>query len=559
MLTARLLMHAAVAALAFCVVSPDAHAAKKPPKKHVVELVEEPVDYSDFEKRRQKNIKEGLAGQTRALSSGYAGRTDLGTAVVVADEPLQQKIAAELKKLIPAGIAAPPIEIIIVDDLGMMSHVQTLQQNDEVIKALSAASAGDFNAEATSGAGMIVPLGTLVGTKSIDELDFLLAHESAHILYDHFDALETRDLIRQIAGATLLVATLVSRYGDADTARSIALTAVGVEIANQLLGPAWDRKQEIEADETGLEMLMDAGMSADGAMNVIKQIALQDKKREEKLDLICGPDSAGERFLKRLLTSAIGIRIPDKGLDPTNPVCAARNDLLGEWMDDHPDPEDRREALVEHRKLWYGDIDSRPTTTFMDEKGNPYDNFVQFASPDGDANRRLLAYQGIKAFHDGDVTSARATLKKIATRGDAEVLVPVLMLHYYVLNYDKKRGEALRFLDLATRAPQVEPYTFDMAIDEYEKDARWADSVRIIELRQVRVGYADEMLPRLITASRRAGDNTKMQATLEACRKVSRSDIVARCEQSALPDPPPEAAAPPAAGAGAAGAPPAAN
>jgi hypothetical protein len=130
-------------------------------------------------------------------------------------------------------------------------------------------------------------------------------------------------------------------------------------------------------------------------------------------------------------------------------------------------------------------------------------------------------------------------LNEISTRGENEILVPVLLLSYYVTNAEGKRMEALKFLDAATRAPQVEPHAFDLAIDEYEKDRKWADAARVIQLRQDRVGRADKLLPRLIANWRRAGQPEKMQSALHECRATEEFELIAACELSAQPDPPP--------------------
>ena len=526
---------AALVFAAFAVAGGPAHAEKKPEKKRWEQLRDDPVDYSRLEKRRAKNkaLPNALAG-TRALSEGYANRAELGTGTIIADDALAQRFEAELAKMIPPGITPPKMEFIIIDDMGLLNRAQGLPINDETLRNLTMNMSGNFNARSTGGGAIIVPLGTLIATKSMDEIDFLVAHESGHILNDHFHALEIREDITTIASIAVLIASVVNR-SDSNAAKNIATSAVALELLNELVAPAWDRDQERDADKFGLELVMDSGRSANGAMVILDKLETQEKERSAALDLICGPEDAGERFLKGLLGNVIGVPLPQKGLDPNHPVCQSRKNLFADWFRTHPKADDRRKGLIKHREQFYAGVEDRPLTQFVDDKGKPYDNFVAFASPTGDANRLLRAYSGISAFKAGDTATARQIAKEISTHGANEVLVPVLVLNFYVANADGKRKAALDFLDAATRAPQVEPYVFDMAMEEYERDSRWTDAASVIELRFQRVGPSEILLPRLIADWRRAGRLDRVESVLAQCRETASSAVVEMCEISVLP------------------------
>lgn len=532
----------------------EADAEKSKPKKHWEELRDDPIDYAPFERRRTENLKLGTAPVTRAFGGGFATAADLGDQkIVVTDEKLTMGIAERLKKLVPdtLGIKAPPMEVVVIDDLGYFAAARATGQGNPAIDALLKREEASFTAISTRGGAIILGLSALKVVKNYDELDFLIGHEASHVLFDHFTEDEKRETIQKVIGVGILIASLATQRSDSNTRENVAWAALGLVIANGLLQPAWDRGQENEADELGYELTLEAGLSPDGAGNVLDKFELQEEAQKQYLDMMCGPDSAGERFLKDLFGSILGIRVPEEGYAPGSPVCKERRNIFASLFRDHPEAKERREDIKKHHKKFYADLPNRTSTPI----GDGSLTLLQFMSPDGDASRLVLAYDGLKAAHAKNWPVARDIAKRVATRGKSEVLIPVLELQFHVANADGKRAEALQFLELAMVAPQAAQHIFIMSEEAYVQDRKWGDAARVLEL-AVRRGLAtrQQILIKLISYLRQAGDNGRMQAVVAECMALEQPSMTLACQAAAYAPPPetPPAASPAAAPATAA-------
>ncbi len=519
----------------FVLLAAGAAAAKdeKVETKRWIALRDEPVDYSRYEERRKEVAKANGAGAVGALGLGLAGRDELGTNPVIDDPKLKAAVEVILKKLIPPGITPPHYEVILVDDMGIYTRLKAIpsENQEDTLEQLSKRLSADYGAAATRGGGLILPLGTLHATQNPDELSFVLGHEMSHLLYDHFKNEDREKAINQMLSVALVAAMLVSR----NSATQAAQASIGAALVNNVLARRWDREQEKEADELGAELMIEtAGYAPAGAYNVLERVDAQDKQREKMLDIMCGPGDAGDNFFKGLFSGLVG-KAKAQGKDPNNPACNVRKDLLGGLFKTHPSATDRLANLHTYVAKWYKEEEKRIPSPFKNAKGKPVDNFVAFASPDGDANQLALAYKGLDAVYSGNIAGARAILRTVHNRGAKEQLAPVLILRYQVAKADGKRKDALQFLVRATKVPQVYPDAFEFLTQEYENDKRWADAVGAIDNWQQRVGRSDGLYPRLIADLYKANQTERLQTELEACRAVKQPVLVSDCEVAANP------------------------
>jgi len=503
--------------------------------KHWTELRDHPIDYSRFEERRKELAKENGPKATGVLALGFANRVELGSYPVIEDPKLKAALEAYVAKLIPPGITPPHIEVIVVDDLGIRFSLATVAPGqDDALELLTERLSSDYYVQSTEGAGLIVSLGTLHATKTPDELNFLLAHEISHILLDHFRSEEREKTFRQIASLGLVAAAVAGRQGSNGSARTAVAATLGAVVASHLLERQWDRDQEREADEMGSELLVEFGhYSPDGAYHALTEIDGEEKRQAKALDELCGPEDAGTRILETL----IGVK-QQHGRDPNNPACAVRKDLFADLFKNHPTAADRLANLKAYQAKVYPDAQGRDVTVFIDSHGRPVDNFVAFASPDGDANRLAEAYEGLDDVRDHNLTAARAIVHKLGDCRAKETLAPVLMLGTAVALADGKRAAAIKCLKRATEVAQFYPEAFQLLAQMYEDDKRWADAADLIQNWQIRAGYAPEFYPRLIADLRQAGKKDDMQSALDSCRQVSDANLVAACEAAAVPQPP---------------------
>lgn len=530
-----------LAAAAFCALSfvAGGHCAfaADPPKKDWEKLRDKPVDYAPFERRRAENLKAGTKPLTQALAQGFARDIDIGTYPVLTDVAVTKGLALEMEKVLQAEklqLKAPRIEFVVVDDLGLLSELQAAGQNNEVVQKIMAKETSNFTAVSTGGGAIVVGLSLLKSVKNYDELDFILMHEASHILHDHFTEDEEKEKIGKAIAVLAVIAGLATRNASADTKETVAWSTLGLIVANSLLGPAWDREQEREADSLGYELMMEYGRSEDGVRNMLERFQQRDDALKAYLDAICGPDSAGEIFLKSLIGNIFGIRIPQEGYDPSNPVCQERRNLFASLFKTHPETKERKKDIEKHGKTFYPNREPVPLVPIGDGSAS----VLEFLSPNGDAIRAVRAYDGIGAFHRGDLATARRMVQALTSKGDQETQLPVLELNFYVANADGKRGDALRYLELATKAPQTTLRYSRMAEEEYARDARWADAARIVQRRMLLVLAPPEATyPVYINYLRLAGNVAEMERALAACKAIGNPGLALACEATAHPPP----------------------
>jgi predicted Zn-dependent protease len=122
------------------------------------------------------------------------------------------------------------------------------------------------NAFATVGGFVYVTRGMLAELKTETELAGVLAHEIAHISHRHVAEQQTRALGYQILGlgAMALGATL----GNADN--NLGAASVGVSAALLTIMRSYSQEAELEADESGLLMMAQAGYDPRGLVTFLR-------------------------------------------------------------------------------------------------------------------------------------------------------------------------------------------------------------------------------------------------------------------------------------------------
>lgn len=119
-----------------------------------------------------------------------------------------------------------------------------------------------FNAMALPGGIIVIFQGLIDNTESPEELAGVLAHEFQHVLQRH----TTRNLARQVA----LSVILGMMVGDMSSVMGLIL-----EMAGQLGSLDYSREMEIEADEKGMHMMLNAGLDPKGMIRIFEKLTQQ--------------------------------------------------------------------------------------------------------------------------------------------------------------------------------------------------------------------------------------------------------------------------------------------
>ncbi len=131
----------------------------------------------------------------------------------------------------------------------------------------------DTNAFATVGGYVYITRGMLAELNSETELAGVMAHEISHISHRHVAKQQTRALAYQIIGlgAMALGATL----GNADN--NLGQAPLGISAALFTILRSYSQEAELEADESGLLMMAQAGYDPRGLVTFLRSLRVRER------------------------------------------------------------------------------------------------------------------------------------------------------------------------------------------------------------------------------------------------------------------------------------------
>jgi predicted Zn-dependent protease len=129
----------------------------------------------------------------------------------------------------------------------------------------------EINAFATSGGHIFITRGLIDSADSEDALAGVIAHEIAHIQFQHSIKAITNSRINQALMVTGISAAGVAANMDVKELTDVFNQSVG-EIVNTLLNKGYSRDQEYDADNFALALLAAAGYSPSGLIDMLRQL-----------------------------------------------------------------------------------------------------------------------------------------------------------------------------------------------------------------------------------------------------------------------------------------------
>jgi predicted Zn-dependent protease len=129
------------------------------------------------------------------------------------------------------------------------------------------------NAFATVGGYVYVTRGMLAQMNSETELAGVMAHEVSHISYRHVAKQQTRAMAYQVLG--LGAAALGATLGNADN--NLGMAPLGVSAALGTILSSYNQEAELEADESGLLMMAQAGYDPRGLSTFLRSLRTRER------------------------------------------------------------------------------------------------------------------------------------------------------------------------------------------------------------------------------------------------------------------------------------------
>lgn len=361
-----------------------------PEQLRLATLAATPPDYTAFEERRQKDAQtfRSLTGRdgSRELSVALSElRTD--TLPVAGDSLLYRELETLHKSLQPEELSNTPKSKFFIT------------QNWESI-----------DARALNTGNIVLQAGVLRDLKNYDEVNFILAHETAHILLDHFRSDQVENAAQIATGLAYMAAIYADQSrnkthysaggnssGEMNTA-TLAVASVGMAI--EYFAERRRDQQEVEADQLGLELLFGADIanSRRGPDSVLAQqvsfaadrVATAEasvKAVEVQFEERCGPRG---NFFGRMLSDTLAA---SAGL----PVNEERSQICQLWdIGVYPNRgviqkakaaqekiQQRKDLLKSYDEQHYGAVRVDPAMTPILTKDGQNVGLAQAISPNG--------------------------------------------------------------------------------------------------------------------------------------------------------------------------------
>jgi len=132
---------------------------------------------------------------------------------------------------------------------------------------------GEENAFATVGGHVYITRGMLAQLNSETEMAGVLAHEISHISHRHVAKQQTRALGYQILGLGAIA--LGATMGNADN--NLGMAPLGVSAALATILSNYNQEAELEADESGLLMMAQAGYDPRGLSTFLRSLRSRER------------------------------------------------------------------------------------------------------------------------------------------------------------------------------------------------------------------------------------------------------------------------------------------
>lgn len=221
-----------------------------------------------------------------------------------------------------------------------------------------------FGAESSADANIYVNFRTLEELGSEDEVAAVLAHELAHVILRHPSSDVVEDVQSRLLTYTALAlaahGAIAQRTGNTTglplhTEALIAETLL-LQLNQGVIGPAWVRAQEENADLLGLDLLVRAGYAPKAMETLLDEVI---KSRAEGIDEQGFGSKVRDLFAQRwpeLLQGGSDKLLSD--------FFKASFQHLVTWLkEDHPDPVKRKELVVAYRARNYAAVPDKDFDT----------------------------------------------------------------------------------------------------------------------------------------------------------------------------------------------------
>lgn len=354
-----------------------------------------------------------------------------------------------------------------------------------------------YSARATADGNIMISMAWLPDVESEDEIAAIIAHELSHVLLKHQStniiglAQKRFQAAHEMLVGGRMVANKATQIGQTDS-RALLAAQLSVELVDKLVMPAWNRRQETEADLLGVDLLIKAGYSPDGMTQMLERLRSWESSSRES-------EEALQKRLKELAAKNPGLALQ-----------AGINSWLQEASREHPETDKRLDAVAEYQDRHYGELSPPPLAVASLKK-------LRAGREVGAVLKNYQhAIRAKKRLGEGNVLAAYNEAQLGVQGPTARDPMPNWILWQAAKAAGRARQHA-KALDIALHAPEpiVEVYREAIAINE--QSGKYQVALDLVNEAGKAFGDAPEWAPDRIRLLKKAGKKNEAQALALKC------------------------------------------
>jgi len=413
------------------------------------------------------------------------------------DEPLQRYIQSVIDRLLLTW-KGPKIEVtpVVESDTRFTAYVDPLNQ-------------------------LHISTGLLRQLESEDMLAAVLAHELAHILLNHSVGAAKAQKFGELLDRTsaFAVAMVGAKQllvdGRKRTSKKISITANSLGLLwSDLLIPKYNRRNELEADRLGIDMLVAAGYNYGEFDDVLRRINNAATTRSRRISVI--DDYARNVALTITREELKGQQTQINAIvqDFTNSLFDSSINYIVENSPSHDESEYRVRLFREYFDAMY-DSDALPPESSV----ATFEAIIKLGQSNSALERDLRAIQGVIALSDRDQLTAKKTIVRLGTDNDPardKIALHIAESSFDVAQrqYKKARYRLESIIERQPLAP-AEAYIRLARLQAYLADFEAA--IATLDLGKERIGRDYRFIPARIYIHKIAGRTAAAVKATKSC------------------------------------------
>ena len=318
-----------------------------------------------------------------------------------------------------------------------------------------------------SSTGQIVLGAQMAQLSNWDQVDFILAHELAHILRMHSEDDRKFNLVKQITFNVLLRAE--DENGNAALSKELIIGTLASEL---IISPRRGRKQEVVADKLALDIMAWQELAISEGEYLFGTLAQREKKRLEEFNKNCkftAKKGGFGGFMKSTLGSVTNSLAVSQGEEPTSvpeiadPCLKPESKGLFDGLTrTHQSNQKRSETILKYREKYYPD--------YPDVQARPFADDIKddFFSPTSPFARSATAADAMLFMRVGNYETGGQLAEESFDPADVNSNKPRLAM--YMLETQRGNNEAaLKHLDILIENNTAGRKIYELRLTDFNK------------------------------------------------------------------------------------------